>query len=339
MSNAYGSTHFRESYNKEHQQNLKYKRKCKKIKKLIKNIVIENAALCDQVAEMQNNLVTVKEERIMLLKKLCQLQGETDPPAFAAKSQMGSSSSSAPNPDTPPPKKVSVKKRTTVETQEIKSKIKKSGKSARKVVQLIPLDVNGRPIFPITLGDLTVYSLGDIVTDRPGYHTEDLIFPVGYCSTRVYASLKDARMKSLYTCKILDGGVRPRFEIVSDTELDKPLVGASPDECHSCLMKAISPSLSLIPPKGADFFGISQPTIQNLIQSSPGTRKLSMYKPQKFEITKTPFDKDPSYVTEEENNPGLGFAALHKHYSLPYSHNVKQEPTGHDLISFQELLS
>jgi len=76
---------------------------------------------------------------------------------------------------------------------------------------LIPLDVHGRPLFPIALGDLTIYSLGDVVSDRIAYHTEELIFPVGYCSTRVYANLRDPRTKSLYTCKILDGGPKPRY--------------------------------------------------------------------------------------------------------------------------------
>lgn len=78
---------------------------------------------------------------------------------------------------------------------------------------MIPLDVHGRPIFPIALGDLTIYSLGEVVSDRIAYHTEDLIFPVGYCSTRVYANLRDPRTKSLYTCKILDGGPKPRYNI------------------------------------------------------------------------------------------------------------------------------
>ena len=152
-------------------------------------------------------------------------------------------------------------------------------------MQLIPLDVHGRPIFPIALGDLTIYSLGEVVTDRVAYHTEDLIYPVGFCSTRIYASLTDARTKSLYTCKILDGGPIPRFEIVSDSDLNQPLVGSSPDECHSRLLTAISSTLRNIAPKGAHFFGISHPTIQNLIQSSPGTRKLTLYKQQRFEVS------------------------------------------------------
>jgi len=71
--------------------------------------------------------------------------------------------------------------------------------------------MHGRPLFPITLGNLTIYSLGDVVSDRIAYHTEELIFPVGYCSTRIYANLRDPRTKSLYTCKILDGGPKPRY--------------------------------------------------------------------------------------------------------------------------------
>ncbi|XP_014204535.1 transforming growth factor beta regulator 1 [Copidosoma floridanum] len=337
MSNSYGTTYYSEAYNnREHQQNLKYKNKLKKLKKLIKDIVVENSALCDEVSRMQENLVVVKEERLMLLRRLCQLQGEVDLGTLCAKSQMGSSSSPVANSDTHTPKK-SAKKRSSVETPDTKSKPKRSSKISKKVVQLIPLDVNGRPIFPISLGDLTVYSLGDVVTDRIAYHTEDLIFPVGYCSTRVYASLKDVRMKSLYTCKILDGGMKPRFEIVSDTDLDQPLVGSSPDECHLRLLATISPSLSSVFPKGADFFGISHPTIQNLIQSSPGTRKLINYKPQKFEISKSSDITETNPAGEED--PSLGFAALHRHYALPSAFVIKQEPSNHGLISFQELLS
>jgi hypothetical protein len=50
-----------------------------------------------------------------------------------------------------------------------------------------------------------------VVSDRPDYHSEDLIFPVGFCSTRVYGSLKDPERKCVYTCKIVDGGTAPRY--------------------------------------------------------------------------------------------------------------------------------
>lgn len=141
MSNAYGTTYYRESYNnKELQENLKYKKKYKKLKNLIKEMVVvwtineiltlsifsfshlvlaifsqENAALCDQVSQVQDNLIAAKKERLTLLKRLCQLQGEIDPSTSLSKSQVGSASSPVPNCDTVLPKK-SIKKRNSVET-------------------------------------------------------------------------------------------------------------------------------------------------------------------------------------------------------------------------------
>ncbi|XP_029666910.1 transforming growth factor beta regulator 1 [Formica exsecta] len=338
MAQTYDSYYNDYHKNNELQLNLKYKKKYRKLKRIVKNTVFENAALCDQVAHMQENLMVVKEERLFLLRKLCQHQGEMESNSMVARSQSNNVNSPSFNPECAAPKKT-VKKKTPTDGSESKNKAKRYNKTARRVVQLIPLDIHGRPIFPIALGDLTIYSLGEVVSDRIAYHTEDLIFPVGYCSTRVYANLRDPRTKSLYTCKILDGGPKPRFEIVSDNDLDQPLVGCSPDECHSKLLAAISPVLCSIAPKGADFFGISHPTIQNLIQSSPGTRKLAMYKQQRFEVSKNHvIERTTSPVTEMETDPGLGFAALHRHYALN-SYRVKEEPSDHDLLALQDLLA
>lgn len=337
MAQTYDSYYNDYHKNTELQLNLKYKKKYQKLKRIVKNTVFENAALCDQVAHMQENLMIVKEERLFLLRKLCQQQGEMESNSIIARSQSNNMNSPSFNPECTAKK--TVKKKASTDGSESKNKTKRYNKTARRVVQLIPLDVHGRPIFPIALGDLTIYSLGEVVSDRIAYHTEDLIFPVGYCSTRVYANLRDPRTKSLYTCKILDGGPKPKFEIVSDNDLDQPLVGCSPDECHSKLLAAISPVLSSIALKGADFFGISHPTIQNLIQSSPGTRKLAMYKQQRFEVSKNHvIERATSPVIEMETDPGLGFAALHRHYALN-SYRVKEEPSDHDLLTLQDLLA
>ena len=53
-----------------------------------------------------------------------------------------------------------------------------------------------------------------IVPDRAGFHTSNSIFPVGYCSTRVYASLQNPDKQCLYTCKISDGGTGPAVNII-----------------------------------------------------------------------------------------------------------------------------
>lgn len=49
-------------------------------------------------------------------------------------------------------------------------KVKKSNTTkTKKIVHPIPLDITGRPVFPIVLGGLTVHSLGEV---------RDILFPI-----------------------------------------------------------------------------------------------------------------------------------------------------------------
>lgn len=60
--------------------------------------------------------------------------------------------------------------------------------------------------------------------------------------------------------------------------------------------------------RGADFFGLIHPVIQNLIQSSPGAKRCSNYKWVKFEISKT--DTNESVGTEMLQDPTIGYDAF-----------------------------
>ena len=170
-------------------------------------------------------------------------------------------------------KKEKGKENSKLEVLKKTSKKKKMEGGARKLVRPIALDPSGQPVFPIGLGGLTVYSLGEIITNRPGFHDENAIYPVGYCSTRVYASMKCPDQKCLYTCQIKDGGVQPQFEIVPEDDPQNTIVGSSADACYEELLRAISATTGKLMPNplscGADFFGFSHPTIHNLIQSCP----------------------------------------------------------------------
>ncbi|KPI92707.1 Transforming growth factor beta regulator 1 [Papilio xuthus] len=48
------------------------------MKKRIKSLIIENAALCDEVAKIQENILIVKDERKFLLRKLLDLENESE---------------------------------------------------------------------------------------------------------------------------------------------------------------------------------------------------------------------------------------------------------------------
>lgn len=89
----------------------------------------------------------------------------------------------------------------------------------KKLVAPIPLDASGRPIFPITLPGCKVHSLGEIVTDRAGFHSEESIYPVGYCSSRIYASVLNVHTSCIYTCTIFDAGTGPKVTVRGSVEL------------------------------------------------------------------------------------------------------------------------
>lgn len=73
----------------------------------------ENAALCDQVAQMQENLMLVKEERLFLLRKLCQQQGDIDPSTMIVRSQSNNINANSFNPECSTPKKTAKKRVST----------------------------------------------------------------------------------------------------------------------------------------------------------------------------------------------------------------------------------
>lgn len=84
----------------------------------------------------------------------------------------------------------------------------------KQIVQTITVNANGVPMYPINMGHLSVYNLGEILSDRPGYHTENWIYPARYTSTRVYGHIQDPERKCVYTCKIIDNGDFPRYESI-----------------------------------------------------------------------------------------------------------------------------
>uniref|UniRef100_S4RZS0 Transforming growth factor beta regulator 1 n=1 Tax=Petromyzon marinus TaxID=7757 RepID=S4RZS0_PETMA len=273
----------------------------------------ENAALCDELARVEGCLAGAKEQRRVLLKRFLQYQALTvggpgaaaPPSAHSPPTTVGLPPSVAttaavvPALDDPPAKKPkrAKKERTKERSREDDekgskgkaSKRRKGGEGpTRRLVQPIPLDQMGRPIFPIALGDLTIYSLGEIITDRPGFHDEGHIYPVGFCSTRTAGSLRHCELTCLYTCQIKDGGFGPQFEIVPEDDPQNPIVASSASACYANLMRATlaarGKSVPAVSSSGPEFFGFSHPSVQHLIQSCPGARKCSSYKWVRFEV-------------------------------------------------------
>ncbi|XP_047470254.1 transforming growth factor beta regulator 1-like [Penaeus chinensis] len=310
------------------QEQLVYKKKMKHLKQIVKELVYENAALCDQVAEVQQQLVVAAEERMFLLKRLCHHQTTADHHNqlnTKSNSYLVLGSGSIDNWDGKKPKQTTLKRKPSESnhgnstnasassgTSDKAIKARKSGSNKpKRLCPPITLDSAGRPIFPITLGPLTIHSLGEIVSEREAYHNEHCIFPVGFCSSRMFASLRDPLKPVLYTCKIVDGGPIPRFEVVCEDEEESVVVGMSPAECHNHILHTINSTLNMdlltIRPEGSDseergcrFFGLTHPSVQNVLQACPGARKCSKYKWVKFEVCRSEAEVESVFEAEKE---------------------------------------
>lgn len=341
-------------------ENERYRTKCRKLERFMKDLVLESAALCDEVARVQESIFVAKEERRFLLKKLLQYRQQRDGPIetvrpahVSAPAQTRSSSpptmatlgATLDSIDKPPAKssKKVLKRRNTKEglAEEVpRAKRRKPAGADKRLVAPIPLDSCGRPLFPIVLPGCKVHSLGEIVTDRAGFHCQESLYPVGYCSSRIYASVLNANHACIYTCTILDAGTGPRFEIVAEDAPERPFVGSSPDECYVALLRAVNRTCGaevIVPAaRGADFFALPHPTIQNLVQSCPGARKCPNYRWVRFEVSRSAtdeterLDSDPylSYAAFRQLclQPRLAAIAAASEPSLPGGVTIKQEP-------------
>ena len=113
-----------------------------------------------------------------------------------------------------------------------------------KKYQEIPRDEQGNLILPCSLGVVTLEALGTVVFDRPAYHTERYIYPVGYTASRQFMSTVDPNGTTKYTCSVLDGGDAPKFQIVAQDNPDQPVVATSATGAWTSIIRGTMDSSS-----------------------------------------------------------------------------------------------
>lgn len=265
----------------------------------------ENAAICDQVAEIQENIIRVKDERKFLLQKLV----DSNPDLLAEELkngnlQLANSNGNGTAPTTRRPYKKRAKK-WALENGEQKPKIEPHTSLA------------------IDQSTLKVLNVGRVVADWPQFHDESHIYPLGYEVTRVYAHVKDPERKCVYTCRITNDAETPIFQIASENQSELLINGPTPDFCHTVLLQMISQN-SIIRniefiSDGDYFFGLSHPAVAASLQALPDLNKCVHFKA---------FVADPIRI-DKETNPSINYDALQKHIAMSSYHTVlevKEEP-------------
>ncbi|KAF9146025.1 hypothetical protein BGX30_005121 [Mortierella sp. GBA39] len=156
---------------------------------------------------------------------------------------------------------------------------------ARKV-QIVEKDEQGNVKLPVTVGIITILSIGHVVYDREAFHNDRYIWPVGYKMSRSYNSMIDPTTHTTYTCSVIDDGEAPKFQIDAEDQPGKPIIAGTATGAWTHIVKAAnairkrdhSNSAS-----GPDYFGFSNATIAKMIQDLPNAEKCSTYGMQQFE--------------------------------------------------------
>ncbi|KAI8896919.1 F/Y rich C-terminus-domain-containing protein [Globomyces pollinis-pini] len=160
-------------------------------------------------------------------------------------------------------------------------------------IQDIGRDKEGHPQLPVQLGIITLESLGEIST-ASGFHNDRYIYPIGFTTSRQYLSMIDAEKTVTYRSTIISTPDGPKFQVVAEDDPTHPIIAQSATGAWTAVLRAAnklrnkehSNSAS-----GPDYFGLSQPTIINLIQGLPNADKCTQYTFQKFEIASKKADR------------------------------------------------
>ena len=118
--------------------------------------------------------------------------------------------------------------------------------------------------YPIQLGDnCAVNFLGLVEYERPAYHTERQIYPIGFKVTRPFVSLEDPTQDEPWTAEIRDGGDAPEFVIWPTRDSSRVFSGTTPSAPWSKVADELQIKRQI---NGLDLFLLSNDDVTFCIQ-------------------------------------------------------------------------
>ncbi|ORY50877.1 FYRN-domain-containing protein [Rhizoclosmatium globosum] len=199
-----------------------------KYKAIKRKLREENEFLASKLWKFKTRILQLEKERDVLAFKVRKaINPAADPDCISDSDDSISAATVTSTPIAPTSNVPSIKK---------EGKDGKEGKESRKRrpvvsktirIQKYDMDDSGRPILPLTTGVMTIVALGEVVFDRPAYHTERYIYPVGFKSVRSFMSILDPEKVVNYTCEVQDGGDAPKFVVTPEDCPDKAISAIS----------------------------------------------------------------------------------------------------------------
>ncbi|KAI9292940.1 hypothetical protein K502DRAFT_319078 [Neoconidiobolus thromboides FSU 785] len=152
-------------------------------------------------------------------------------------------------------------------------------------VQPVPKDKDGNIKLPLQMSIFTVLDLGRIEYEKPGYHSNRYLYPIGFKIQRYYKSTIDPEGNSVYTLTILEGRLGPKFQLeaqdsgeVFHSETLSGAWGQVIKLANNIRKVQVNSSGS-----GPELSGFAHATISWMLQSLKNAEKCKQYIWQEFE--------------------------------------------------------
>jgi hypothetical protein len=184
------------------------------------------------------------------------------------------------------------RKQQNIEAQKQKNESKNKPKAEKKKVKRKSSSTvkeilrEGTVKLPLTLGEITVHSLGTLISKRP-FVTHKHIWPVGFCTSRYFSSMVDPTKRVKYTNQILSVNGKPQFVVTASDDLKNPIISHSPSAAWRTVLKRVtereeSETRKNISVSGALRFGLAHPAVIHLIRNLPDADKCLALMNQNF---------------------------------------------------------
>jgi len=145
-------------------------------------------------------------------------------------------------------------------------------------------DLEGNIIYPIQVNpSLQILNLGVVEYERPSYHSEKNIFPIGWKSVREGTSMFQMGKRDTYICEIFDGGQKPLFKVTAGEDPDNPIIQNSASGVWIEICKRINElqggGRTKVTVSGPDRYGLTEPGVTQLLACLPNADKCSKFNP------------------------------------------------------------
>lgn len=136
--------------------------------------------------------------------------------------------------------------------------------------------------FPITSTSY-VLNIGEIIYDRPAFHSERYIYPAGYKSVKAYASIDNPETRANYISEIIDNGSEAPIFRVTMEGTSHVFEGSTPTAPWTNVLKEVFSQGTArrgYSVSGPEAFMFAQPKVLFLIQMLPNADKCTKYVPK-----------------------------------------------------------